>query len=339
MRPLLIVGLIAGFTSSDPNTANEFKRGMEVFMKLHPEISKQLEIRVTDNRGDAAYTLELMRKMAKEDGVRVFIGVSNSDEAITASIAAEETRSLFITPFATNPKVTQNKKYTFRACYSDEIQGRTLAKFAGEELRPKSVHVLTNRDSHYSQGLSESFLKRLKSTHPKIRTEQILYSKNDYRWPEIQAQLEKNPPEVVFIPDHVTHAGVLTKHINEAFPGRVFLGGDGWGGKRVLHAIHGENHPSRAFYSTHWDEAMAGPEAARFNETYHAMFPQAESISSRLSRPGEGPRALARDQERPSAEQADRSDRASSNQRHRRGNRLPTGPGPHALAAGRNDRR
>ncbi len=279
MRSLLIVGLVAGFTSSDPNTANEFKRGMEVFMSLNPAVARRLDVRVIDNKGDPARTVDVVRE-AVQGGARVLIGVANSDEAIAAASVAEETKSLFITPFATNPKVTAGKDYAFRACYSDEVQGKTLARFAGRELKPAGLVVLTNRDSHYSQGLSESFLKTLRSEFPKLNARQLFYSKADYQWEELKKQMQDSVPEVVFIPDHVTHAAILTKHINEAFPGRTFLGGDGWGGKKVLHAIHGENLPSRAFYSTHWDEALSGAESRKFVEAYRKLFPDATSVSS-----------------------------------------------------------
>jgi branched-chain amino acid transport system substrate-binding protein len=279
MRSLIVVGLIAGFTSSDPNTANEFRRGMEVFFKLHPQASKRLEVRVLDNKGDPAKTVELVQEEIK-NGNKIFVGVSNSDEAIAASSIIEKQGALLITPFATNPKVTLGRKHTFRACYSDDVQGETLARFTGSELKPQSVDILINRDSHYSQGLAESYLQTLKASFPSIKTRAHFYSKTDYRWNEMKAEMEKSVPDLVFIPDHVTHAAILTKNINEVFPGRKFLGGDGWGGKKVLHAIHGENLPSSAYYSTHWDEAAVGKESDRFVSAYKKLFPEATSVSS-----------------------------------------------------------
>lgn len=99
------VAFIAGFTGPDPNTARELKRGVDIFLKLEPRASSLVDIKTIDNHGDLESTYRAFETSYKS-GIRIFIGVSNSNEAVVgAKFIAEHPDAIFITPFATNDVV------------------------------------------------------------------------------------------------------------------------------------------------------------------------------------------------------------------------------------------
>ena len=49
-----------------------------------------------------------------------------------------------ISPWATNPLVTQGKKYAFRVCFIDPFQGQVGANFAQKNLRAKTAAIMVD---------------------------------------------------------------------------------------------------------------------------------------------------------------------------------------------------
>ena len=49
---------------------------------------------------------------------------------------------IMISPWSTNPKTTEGKKFVFRACFIDDFQGQVMAKFARENLKAQTAAVL-----------------------------------------------------------------------------------------------------------------------------------------------------------------------------------------------------
>jgi len=56
-----------------------------------------------------------------------------------------------ISPSSTNPKVTEVGDFIFRVCFTDVLQGKILASFAGKTLHAKKVAVFTDVKSDYSK--------------------------------------------------------------------------------------------------------------------------------------------------------------------------------------------
>jgi branched-chain amino acid transport system substrate-binding protein len=276
-KPKIKVGFLGAFTGPDPNTANELLRGATVFLSLNISASKQLEIVKLDTEGSISSTVKVM-EAAASDGIRFFVGISSSDEAIAAAKVAEEKGLIFITPFATNLNVTKGKKNTFRACFDDDQQGRGLANFARELVEPAKTVVLTNRVSSYSTGLSDTFIKTYAG---KSAPNQIFYS-GDRLDSEVHALVEivlKARPALVFAPDHITRAAILAKHIHAKLPSVRFLGGDGFGGKKMFLRVMGPESQIFLNYSTHWTPDSGGTKALRFQKSYRRLYVESEPTS------------------------------------------------------------
>ena len=92
------------------------------------------------------------------DGVKFVIGHFNSGVTIPASDVYSENNILFVTPSATNPKVTDRNLWdAFRTCGRDDQQGLVWAEYARDHLKDTKIAVVHDKTT-YGKGLADSAL-------------------------------------------------------------------------------------------------------------------------------------------------------------------------------------
>ena len=62
-----------------------------------------------------------------------------------------------IAPVATNDKLTENKKFASRVCFTDSFQGEVVANYALKDLNLKTAVVVVDQAQVYSLGLAKAF--------------------------------------------------------------------------------------------------------------------------------------------------------------------------------------
>ena len=169
----------------------------------------------------------LVSKKIKEDGHRFVIGGEYSSEAIIFSRKLGE--RVFITPTASNPSVTKNSKHAFRACLSDETKVNKLAKFVARHLKPKSVGIVHNISTPYTDYLSKQFYKVFLRTSPNTKLLVRKVTRRNYDYKKIVSDFMANNVDHV-IP--LSYSSDMRRFLAEAKNSNfhpVYIGGDGWG--------------------------------------------------------------------------------------------------------------
>ena len=100
-----------------------------------------LDLDILDNQGDVSTTEAVTQKLIDNKDVAI-IGPNASKFAIAAGNVAEKNKILLISPWSTNPKTTENKKYVYRAAFIDPFQGQALANFASKDLKAVNAAIL-----------------------------------------------------------------------------------------------------------------------------------------------------------------------------------------------------
>lgn len=97
------------------------------------------------------------------DKIRYVIGPVCSGATIAATDIYNNEGVVMVTPSATSPAVTDGKnyKFIFRATGRDDQQGPAAAKFIAQQVKPKKVAVLHDKQS-YGQGVAASVRDELK---------------------------------------------------------------------------------------------------------------------------------------------------------------------------------
>src|ERR1700738_2267064 len=86
------------------------------------------------------------------DGVKFIDGHFNSGVTIPASEVYSENGILFVTPAATNPKVTERGLWdAFRTCGRDDQQGAVAGKYIATNFKDKKIAILHDK-TPYGQG-------------------------------------------------------------------------------------------------------------------------------------------------------------------------------------------
>lgn len=263
------VAFIGSYAGGDPNTSRELERGMQAFLASDGEAGRTLKIEKFDNHGSVLETLKVFDQI-HEQGIDLVVGIARSDEAMAAAKAAGARGKLFITPFATHPGITQQGNSIFQICFSDSFQGRVLAEFAVRDLHAKRILVLKNSESIYSNGLATQFLESLASA---AQSSVLEYTESDMRLELLLKQLQTFQPDLIFIPDHITRASLLAKAIRKFNVKVRFLGGDGFGGKKILTSIFGDSPEIELYYTTHWSSALKTSVNEKFLKYYHLANP------------------------------------------------------------------
>jgi len=117
---------------------------------------KMVELLVEDNEDKAESSAAISQKFVSRR-VLAMIGPNASRNAVPAAVVAESNKLLMISPWSTNPKLTENRPHIFRACFTDDFQGVVVAALIYKRLGFSKAAVLYDMASEYNKGIAEVF--------------------------------------------------------------------------------------------------------------------------------------------------------------------------------------
>jgi len=211
---------------------------------------------------------KLAAKKAVEDGAVAVIGASWSSHSLAMAPYLQKKKVPMITPDSTHPDVTRTGDYIFRACFTDDFQGRTLARFARETLQARSVVIAMNITSDYSIGLSKIFEQRFAALGGKVLAVLNYKSEQD----DFTNLLEKTrdlEPDVLFVPGH-SEAGFVVRQAQNMGIKATMLGGDGWP-YRQFYANGGQDLKD-GYYTAHWNKDLDTEKTREFVSRYKKSY-------------------------------------------------------------------
>jgi branched-chain amino acid transport system substrate-binding protein len=154
----LKVGVVSPITGATATFGQENVNGIKLaYEKLKKTAVRKFELVIEDDKSDAIESTNATRKLINIDKISAMIGEPTSSLALASAPIVQEAKIPFITPTATNIKVTQVGDYISRACFTDDFQGVVMAKFAVNTLKKKKGLILVENTSDYSKGLAKSF--------------------------------------------------------------------------------------------------------------------------------------------------------------------------------------
>lgn len=158
--------------------------------------------------------------------VAAVVGHFNSGASIPASKVYSDAGIPQISPSSTNPKYTQQGfKTTFRVVAHDDQQGPTLAKYAAEKLKVKSVAVIDDSTA-YGQGLADAFSATVKAAGAKVIAREHTTDKDtDFR--AILTSIKGRKPDLLMFGGIDPQAGPMVRQMASLGIKAKFIGGDG----------------------------------------------------------------------------------------------------------------
>lgn len=158
--------------------------------------------------------------------VAAVVGHFNSGASIPASKIYSDAGIPQISPSSTNPKYTQQGfKTAFRVVAHDDQQGPTLARFAIEKLKAKTIAVIDDSTA-YGQGLADAFEATVKAAGAKIVAREHTTDK-DTDFTAILTKIKGRKPELIMFGGIDPQAGPMVKQMAALGIKAKFIGGDG----------------------------------------------------------------------------------------------------------------
>lgn len=163
------------------------------------------------------------------------VAIIGSAEEANSMIAAEEAKKAkipMITPSASNPLITENNPYAFRACITYDQRGTGLAEYTIKELSAKKVAIITIQNDSTQEKMRSAFKARLRKEGKKSGPEVVLDESigiNEFNMVKLAKQIQKSGAEVVFSSIGLEKADLLYQQIEKRNMTNIrFLGNQEW---------------------------------------------------------------------------------------------------------------
>ncbi len=276
------IGLNAELTGSIPVVGQSSKNAAEMAVKEVNDLGGlevggrkyPVTLKVEDNEDKSDSAVAVAQKLASER-VLAMIGPNASRNAIPVSETAEANRTLMISPWSTNPKLTVDarsgkpKQYVFRAAFTDDFQGVVAAKFALNVLKTKKPAVLYDVSSEYNKGISEVYKATMEGQGTKLVASET-YTSGDKDFSAQLTKIVQSGADTIFLPNYYNEVPQQMKQARQlGFTGK-FLGGDSWGNPELIKL--GGKVCEGAFFTTHYAPDIATPKAQAFIKAYKDAY-------------------------------------------------------------------
>jgi branched-chain amino acid transport system substrate-binding protein len=230
--------------------------------------TKMVELLVEDNEDKGESAAAIAQKFVSRR-VIAMIGPNASRNAVPASVVAESNKLLMVSPWSTNPKLTQNKKYVFRACFTDDFQGVVVAAFVFKKLNVTAAAVLFDVASEYNKGIAEVFQKEFTRVGGKVVSFES-YSTGDKDFSAQLSKIKASGAQLLFLPNYYNEVPLQVQQARQqGFTGTV-VGSDSWGSEELLKL--GKDAMNGMYFTTHYAPDMATEKANKFITNYEAKY-------------------------------------------------------------------
>src|SRR5208282_4336693 len=185
----------------------------------------KVEVEPGDDVSDPKQGVSVANKFVG-DGVKFVVGHFNSGVTIPASDVYSENGILFITPSATNPKVTDRMLWgAFRTCGRDDQQGMLWAELARDKLKGKKIAVVHDKTT-YGKGLADAALDNMH----KFGIKEVLYEgvntgEKDYS--AIVSKIKASGADYLMWGGLHTEGGLIIRQMRDQGLNTVMISGDG----------------------------------------------------------------------------------------------------------------
>lgn len=244
-------------------------------------LGKQIELNLLDEKGDSTEAVNAYNKLV-DWGMVTLIGDITSKPSVAVAEVAAQDKMPMITPTGTQLNITEAGSNVFRVCFTDPYQGLVLAKFAKEKLNAKTVAVMVNNSSDYSDGVANAFIEEAKNQNIEILAKEG-YSDGDKDFRSQLTKIASKNPDVLFVPDYYEQDGLISIQAREIGIKSTILGPDGWDG--VAKTVDKSSYSAieNVYFANHYSIKDTSEKVQNFINGYKNKFNDDPSAFSALS--------------------------------------------------------
>jgi branched-chain amino acid transport system substrate-binding protein len=197
-----------------------------------------------------------------------------SGDTMAGGPIAEKAKIPVVSPTATSPLVTQGKKYLFRVCFIDPVQGEVAAKYAVNMLKAKKAALIVDKSQDYCVGLGKFFKDYFIRLGGRIVAETFCVTEDKDFSAQISTIKQANP-EVIYAPNYYSPVALFTKQTRELGLKAPVLSGDGAQADELIQ-IGGKEVEGVAFTGHFNAKAVTTKLARDFIARFEKKYPNKE---------------------------------------------------------------
>ncbi len=257
----IVIGAYLPMTGSVAGFGQMCWSGIELAKKMEPSVlGRTVEIRLVDTKSEKADSANAVSRLIEKEKVVVILGETISGNTIAGSDYAERRKIPMVSPTATNPIVTQGKKYIFRVCFIDTDQGLVGARLALDRLKAKTAALLYDISQDYSVGLASFFKKEFTNAGGKIVSE-IKFKTGDRDFTPQLSQIMSLKPDIIYAPIYYTELALIAKQARDMGLNTPIVSGDGAQAPELIEL--GGAAVEDIYFTAHFHENMVATERGK----------------------------------------------------------------------------
>ncbi len=235
--------------------------GIQIANEMRPKVlGKKIELVLVDTKSDKIEAANAVSRLIEKEKVVGIIGEAISGNTMAGNPISEAAKIPSVSPTATNPLVTQGKKYAFRACFIDPFQGEVAARFAVNELKAKTAAVIIDIAQDYCVGLANFFVKEFVKLGGKVvSTTYIQTGDQDFSAQLSAVQAAK--PDIIYAPNYYTEDALMAKQARDLGINVPILTGDGAQADALIEI--GGKAVEGMYFTGHFHKKAASTELAK----------------------------------------------------------------------------
>ena len=269
-KNVLKIGAVIPLTGSTATYGQETLQGLQLAIRqINEKGPLNIQLVYEDNQGNPTSTRNAVQKMIEVDKVAVIVGAIASTNTFAAKPIATQAQVPLLTPASTHVDVTKDSPWVSRICYTDDVQGKVLARFARNDLKASTAAIIVDAKSDYSRGLADQFFAAFGSLGGRV-VSQVSFIAGDKDFSAQITQIRPRKPEVVFVPAYYTDAALILRQAKEKGLHAIFIGPDGWDSPK-LYEIGGPDVAGN-FFSTHFSPDDTRSVVQEFVKAYREAY-------------------------------------------------------------------
>lgn len=243
--------------------------GVKMAHEEMPEVlGQKVELFIVDNKSDKVESANAVKRLIEKEQVVAVIGTYGSSLAMAGGEVAESAGVPMVGTSCTNPLVTQGKKYIFRVCFIDPLQGAGAATYANKVLGATKAALLTDIANDYAVGLAGFFEKSFVKVGGEI-VSKLNYNSGDQDFTAQLTEIISKGPDILFIPAYFAEGAIIMKQAQELGVTFQIMGGDAMDNPKIVE-IGGDAVEGFVHTTFPYDPSMTdmNPVAQKFTENW-----------------------------------------------------------------------
>ena len=227
-----------------------------------------VEVANYDDRASVEAGVADARQIVADPSIMAVVGPLTSDVALEVAPIYRDAGLAMVSPSSTHPDLTdRGMPNVFRVCGRDDIQTDLAARFIGQSLRAKRVHVVHD-GTVYGRGNAESF--RGAATRRALALVAFDAAETPEDVPKVAAAIAGAAPDVLYFAGGSDIGGPLFRETRRAGATARFVGSDGIDSSTLLRDSGGA--AVGAYYTSVAGSVAVHPQAKGFTYQYRRTF-------------------------------------------------------------------